>query len=95
MRSIVGVLSGLFECLVGGHFVLEGDEDVLDGGGVLPGLELGQALDAAVGLVDGGDVDLVGEGDEGRLLGVLGPAVDGEEVDPVLEVGLRGERCTL
>ena len=50
--SIIRIFSGLFESLIGDHFVLERNQQVLNGGGILPSLEKVEILDSAVGLVD-------------------------------------------
>ena len=74
--SILGVFWGLFGTFIGYHFVLEGHQQILHGGGILPGIEEGQFLNSSVILVDGGDVDFVVESDYRRLLWVLWATVD-------------------
>ena len=39
--SILGVFWGLFGTFIGYHFVLEGHQQILHGGGILPGIEEG------------------------------------------------------
>ena len=70
------------------HFSLDSAQDILDGGGVLPLLELRQVVDESVLLVDAGDVDLVDEFDLRSLFGVLLPAYDLQTIDPAVENSL-------
>jgi len=50
-RSIEGVLGGLFESFVGDHIVLNGGQDIFEGGGFLPVFEEGKVVDSSVALV--------------------------------------------
>jgi hypothetical protein len=93
--SIVGILRGLLEALVGDHLVLDGNQNLLDGGGFLPGLKKTQVLNVAVILVDAGKVDFIIELHGGRFLGVLRSALDAETVDAAVEVGLFPLMSTL
>jgi hypothetical protein len=51
-KSIISILGGLLETLVGHHFVLDGNQDVLYRGCFLPSFEYAQVLYSSVVLVD-------------------------------------------
>ena len=94
-RSIIGILGGLFESFVGDHVVLDGGQEIFEGGGFFPVFEKGQVIYSSVALVDAGQVAFIIELEDGRDLGVAGTALDVQTVDPVLEVGLGGRLLTL
>ena len=83
---------GLIEALVGDHFLLKLKQDAFHVGlpvPVLEQVELG-GLNAAVVLVNGGNVDLGSEANLRRLLGVVGSGDDGQEVDATVELRVSG-----
>lgn len=86
--SVHVTVGGLWELLVGQHFVFESDEAFLHALVVSPLLENGEAgFDVAVGLVDGGDVDLRVELDHRRRGRIVLAALDRQEVNSIVEVG--------
>lgn len=85
----------MFESLIRDHLVLQRNQQVLDCGGILPNLKQVKVLDAAVGLVDGWDVDLVAEGNVGRFFGILWSTLDLQTVDSIFESGLNEDVATL
>jgi hypothetical protein len=85
----------LFIALIGHHFVLECNQQVLDGGGFFPLLQQIQVLDPAIVLVDRWDVDFVYELQAGWFAGVVRGTLNGQAVDSILEVGLRERGATL
>lgn len=93
--SIVGVLGRLFQSLVIYHLVLESHQDILNGRCVFPGLEQTQVFNAAVGLVNRGDVNLVTEADGGSFFWIFRSADKLQAVDSILEIRLNGQGGTL
>ena len=94
-RSIVGVFWRLFESLVGDHVVFDGSEEMFKSGCFLPVFEECEVVDSSIALVDAGEVALIIEFEDGRVLGVGRSALNIQAVDPVFEVGLSEGKCTL
>lgn len=85
--SVHVTVGGLWELLVGQHFVLESDEAVFHALVVSPRLENAEAgFNVAVGLVDGGDVDLRVKLDLRRSGRIVLAALDRQEVNSIVEV---------
>ena len=76
--------------LVGDHFLLQADENLLHRCFPGPLLKEGElaCFDGTVALVDRGNVNLGGKSDLGHLLRVVWTALDLEEVDSAVEVGV-------
>lgn len=68
---------------------------MVEGCRILPGLQQGEILDSAAGLVDRGDVNFSDEADEWRFFWVIRSADYQQTVDSILEVGLARESITL
>ena len=89
--SVHVTVGGLRKLLVGDHFVLQADENLLHGVGALPvGEESELFLDDTGALVHGRNVALRVELDLGWRRGVVVAADDRQHVDSVIEVGVRG-----
>lgn len=88
-ESIVSILGRLFQSLVGNHIVLDRNQDILNSGCILPGLQQTQVLNFSVGLIHTGNIDLVAEVDNGRLFWIFGSAHKLQTIDSVLKVGLK------
>ena len=93
--SIAGTFCGLLGALVGHHFILESDQDLLEGGLRLPVLEDIKIFDPSIALVDTGDVYLCHEGNLGRLGRVVRTTDNLETINPAIEAGLHRVRLTL
>ena len=87
--SVHVAISRLRQLLVGNHFVLEGDENLLHGVSVVPALEKGEPiLDLARALIDRRHVALRVEFDSRRRVRIVFTAHDGQHVDSVIEVSV-------
>lgn len=88
-ESIVSILGGLFQSLVGNHVILDRNQDILNRGRILPGFQQTQVFHFSIGLVHTGNIDLVAEVDDGRLFWIFGSAHQLQTIDSVLKVGLK------
>lgn len=88
-KSIVRILGRLFQSLIGNHVVLDRNQDILNGGCILPGFQQTQVFNFSVDLIHTGNINLVAEVDDGRLFWIFGSAHKLQTIDSVLKVGLK------
>lgn len=96
--SVHVAVGRLGKVLVGLHFVKDSLEHLLHGGLAVPVLKEGElaGFKSSVLLVDGRNVDLRGEFHFHRLIGVVRPTSDRQEVDSVVKLAVgRSDNSTV